>query len=141
MAELTEDRAIGAMEPVASIEDLLATEDLETVYVPLPAPYKGGVKIRALTMSEATHAATQATRTVIGMGGKKEQKQDVALMNKLYVCQSMVEPKVTPAQYAAMEQKNQLLLTTVLKAIQELNGFTDKAAKEVKEEVEQEFQG
>lgn len=128
-------------EPIADIDEVLATDDLDVIYIPLPAPFKGGVKARPLTMLEMHQIRKAATRKVRNAKGVIEDVQDEILANKAMIRMSLVEPAITPEKLDALYHKRAGLVGTILREISKLNGITEDEAKEAVEEAEAEFQG
>lgn len=131
-----------APEQIANIDDLLSADDLEPVYVALPRPYVGGVRVRPLTMeeiSQAQRAATHRVRSPDGQGWVQETSADD--INKEMVLRSLVEPGLTPAQYDALMKKNYGLMTTILAAVTSINGISLDGLQGVIQEVTAQFRG
>lgn len=130
---------IEAAEQIANIDDLLATADLESVYVALPAPFVGGVKIRPLTMQEVSAASKTAVRKVRGADGKIAEEIQVEVLNKQLVLLSLVEPAINPAQYDGLMQKKASLMTAILQAVTSVNALSPAAQEEVVAEAKAAF--
>lgn len=123
---------------IASFEELMAAEDLEIEYVPLPAPYKGGVKVRPLTMSEMRRISKDATK---GAGTKKAQF-DLDDFNKRLLAAAVVAPQLTPDQVEALFTKNHQLMTAMMQAVNKVNRFVEdeEGQEEADRETAAEFQ-
>jgi hypothetical protein len=117
-------------EQIASFDDLMAVDDLETVYIALPEPYKGGVKVRPLAMVEMKQINKDATRN---------KSVDAEIAERLLIQRSLVAPELSAEQIAALATKNYRLLKAISEAVSKVNRFgqPEEAAKEA----EAEFQG
>lgn len=127
-------------ETIVSIEELLATADLGAQYITLPEPYKGGIRVRPLTMAEMNAAQKSALHKKVE-NGRVYMETNSDELNKLVMCMSLVEPALTPAQYDGLMNKNYKLMLTLLAAMQTVNGVTIDDVKGVMEEVMQQFRG
>jgi hypothetical protein len=126
-------------EVLANIDEVLATSDLEVVYIKLPEPYAGGVKARPLTMEEMHKLRKSATRKVRNAQGKWSQEYDETAANKALIRMSLVAPAVTPQQIDQMFLKNNKLASAILVVLSLLNGMTKEEAEENISEAEEEF--
>lgn len=127
-------------ESVASFEELVAADDLEAVFVPLPAPWNKGVRIRPLSMEELHRMKRDATRRVRDAKGRVVGTEvDQLEVDKLTVQWSLVEPRLTAQQVDALFLRNNRLARAVLLAAQELNGLSEESAKAMQEAAEARF--
>jgi hypothetical protein len=124
------DEIVPGAGAVISAEDLLSIDALDAVYVPLPEPWRGGIKARPLTNAEfrqITSDHTTVRKTRHGRVVDIEYDNDAA--DKAFIVASLVEPALTAAQVDVLWLKNSKLCRAILTALNKLNatGAADEA--------------
>lgn len=114
------------MANILTFEQILATDDRQTVTVPVPE-WGGDVVVRSLTRAEHRKAVNAAT--------DKEGKADSAKLERLLVGLALVEPKITALQYDQLAQtKSSGALQRIVDAIVKLSGSGEDAVAEAEAE-------
>lgn len=110
---------------VLSVEDILATDDIETTLVPVPQ-WRGAVVVR--TFSKATLQRLQAQATVTDRFGK--ERVDNAKLEALLFTAGVIDPVFTEEQYQQLNEKSAVAVGRVMKAILKVNGLSEEAIRE-----------
>jgi hypothetical protein len=125
-------------EELADWDELLGEADLVAVYVALPAPYRGGIKVRPMTMHEIKAARAASKKRIRLPGNIVQTEIDNDQLTKRFVLMSVVEPILTPEKYDALNQKSWPLLQAIVDGVNQVNGFT-KEPVAIEQAVEAEF--
>lgn len=112
--------------PVLSIEAIVNANDLTTQEVDCPE-WGGKVVIRVLSKAEQNKVRDSVKADVPDMEGFERQ----------LFCNAMVQPEIDENTYMLLTQKSSIVVERILRAIIDLNGMGDDAAKKK----EAEFQG
>ena len=123
---ITEDRG-----EVISVDDLLAIDALDEVYIRLPEPWKGGVRARPLTNAQVRQILRDNMTVKRDRKGRAvSQEEDTEGSSADLIAQSLIDPVLTKEQARMLFLKNNRLASTILKALQELNAIGDDDAEQ-----------
>jgi hypothetical protein len=135
--DIEEERGAGE---VISVEDLLAIDALDEVYIRLPEPWKGGVRARPLTNAEVRQILRDNMIIKRDKRGRVvSQEEDTDGSSADLIAASLIDPALTKEQARMLFLKNNKLASTLLNALQELNAIGEQGEQEAVDKAEAAF--
>ena len=111
---------------ILTADDIWAAKDIEERVVPVPQ-WGGAVRVRGLTQRQSAGLRKQAQRP---NPVTKQLEMDNEVLEQLLFIEGVVEPKFTMADYGKLQEKSMAAVTTVLKAVMDISGFSSEAISE-----------
>lgn len=109
-----------------SREAILAARDLPERDVAI-SQWNGSVRIRALTKADSQALRDQASTDVTGPDGLPTKQVDTKKFELLLFVHCVTEPKFAEDDVAQLREKSAGAIDTVIRGINELNGWTKEA--------------
>lgn len=109
-------------EVLASLEDILAIDDIESVVLPIAEWGGRAVRVRGVSRREHHMALKHST--------DKQGNTDNQKVEALLIGYGLVEPKIDQAGYEQLALKNTGALQRIISKIMQLSGLTEAETKE-----------